>query len=223
MAKHFHGENCSNELTRLLTLEIWLRQVFEPAFRPGIVSAEELSHLNHGAAGTAMPTPLGGADHDLHCDVQRQLDTAWARVLATEVHLVSVARAEIESLVRPGETFILVDDLQSEIAPLPDRPHLPFLERGGEYWGPPGDDETAIRELHRLRESGAAFIVFAWQAFWWLDYYGGFARHLRDTYCCELENERLIAFNLRRSAAAQARPAIGNAGAHFTSAPLLGD
>ncbi|HEX8249128.1 MAG TPA: hypothetical protein VF599_13205, partial [Pyrinomonadaceae bacterium] len=76
------------------------------------------------------------------------------------------------------------------------RRSLPFLEKEGKYWGPPPDDETAIIEMERLRQSGAAFIVFAWNAFWWFDYYKEFDKHLRSKYRCVLENERLVVFVL---------------------------
>ena len=94
--------------------------------------------------------------------------------------------------------MILVDG--NELGPgfIRDRQVLPFLEREGQYWGPPPDDETAINELARLRQAGANFIVFAWPAFWWLAYYAGFHRHLRSTFRCVLDNNRLVVFDLRQ-------------------------
>ena len=107
---------------------------------------------------------------------------------------------EIERLVPAEETFILVDEDQwgttSEVGA--GRHRTPFLERGGEYWGPPPDDATAIQEFERLRKSGASFIVFGWPAFWWFGYYPGFHHHLRSTFRCAMENERVVVFDLRR-------------------------
>lgn len=120
---------------------------------------------------------------------------AWKR--KSWLYRFPVARDEIARLVPPGEPFILVDDqaLGEEVAA--GRQPIPFLERDGEYWGAPPDDETAIEELNRLREGGARFIVFAWPAFWWLGYYKAFEAYLRSNFECPLENERLIAFDLR--------------------------
>src|SRR6185369_16402483 len=56
------------------------------------------------------------------------------------------AREEIRKLIPPGVAFILVDEEQLRSS-LPDQHALPFLERNGEYWGPPSDDATAIAEL----------------------------------------------------------------------------
>ena len=105
--------------------------------------------------------------------------------------------AELAALVPPGAGFILVD--QEEIASglvLDDRPRWPFLERNSQYWGPPADDATAIRELQRLHDAGAEFIVFARYGLWWLDYYTGFADYLRRHGELILSNDRFVAFRL---------------------------
>jgi glycosyltransferase involved in cell wall biosynthesis len=111
------------------------------------------------------------------------------------------ATEELSSVVPAGETFIFVDQDQcgdrwggSEL--IDGRRALPFLERDGQYWGPPPDDETAIREMDRLRRAGAGFVAFAWPAFWWLDHYAAFHRHLRESFLCLLRNDRLVVFDL---------------------------
>ncbi len=105
---------------------------------------------------------------------------------------------DIAALVRPSEAFILVDNNQLENYHITaSRRATPFLERNGQYWGAPSDDETAIRELERLRQSGANFIIFMWLAFWWLDHYEGLHHYLRTEYQCVLENNRLVVFELR--------------------------
>ena len=79
---------------------------------------------------------------------------------------------------------------------------VPFLERDGQYWGPPPDGDTGIQELERLRKLGADFIVFVWTAFWWLDYYAELHNYLRSRFRCVLENDRMVAFDLRTVEAA---------------------
>jgi hypothetical protein len=109
----------------------------------------------------------------------------------------SAAIAEIANLIQAGERFILVDqDEWLQKAPL-GRQAIPFLERKGIYWGPPADDATAIGECERLREAGAGYIVFGWPAFWWLEHYAGFHRHLCDRLPCMIQNERLVIFDLQ--------------------------
>ena len=127
------------------------------------------------------------------------LRVVWkTRVLRAEVDLADIIPA--------GNCFILVDQDQfGDLHLAEGRRVLPFLERGGKYWGPPADDETAVSELERLRRCGASFFVFGWPAFWWLRHYAGLQEHLRSRYHCILENERLIAYDLRRSSEVQRR------------------
>ena len=105
--------------------------------------------------------------------------------------------ADISRLVSAGQPFILVDTEQLRPMITAGSRSLPFLERDGAYWGPPADDDAAIAELDRLRHGGATFIIFAWPAFWWLDHYAAFGRHLRTRFVCAAENERIVAFDLR--------------------------
>jgi exopolysaccharide biosynthesis predicted pyruvyltransferase EpsI len=103
----------------------------------------------------------------------------------------------ITTIVPTGATFILVDSDRIGTFPLNGQKRLPFLERNGVFWGPPGSDQQAISELERMRRSGAHYIVFAWLAFWWFDQYAGFRDYLRSTFPCLLENESLVVFDLR--------------------------
>jgi len=100
--------------------------------------------------------------------------------------------------VLPSQCRLILVDQEQIRDYIPAGCHvIPFLERSGVYYGPPSDDSTAIRELKRLRRTGSDFIVFAWPAFWWLDYYTGLNRYLRSKYRCLCENERIIVFDLR--------------------------
>ena len=105
-------------------------------------------------------------------------------------------REAILQLVPREKRFILIDDEQLRYS-LPRGPAIPFLEKAGEFWGPPPDDATAIRELERLRGEGATLVVFVWGSFWWLDYYAEFARYLRAEYPCVRDDELLVAFDLK--------------------------
>ena len=95
-----------------------------------------------------------------------------------------------------SDTFILVDDNTWTLDNNLGTQMLPFLEKDKEYLGPPPDDDTAINELERMRNSGASHLIFAWPAFWWLEHYADFHRHIRSKYHCSLENTRLVAFDL---------------------------
>jgi glycosyltransferase involved in cell wall biosynthesis len=120
----------------------------------------------------------------------------WMRRLA-------VAADELAAAIPPGSTVILMDDGRwadrwGDGAFIEGWRCVPFVERDGRYWGPPADDEAAIREFERLREKGAGFAVFGWPAFWWLDHYAGFHRYLLASYGRLLANDRVVIFDLRR-------------------------
>jgi hypothetical protein len=96
-------------------------------------------------------------------------------------HRLDAALAEIDATVPQGASFILLDDEtwgREEIFG-PGRAR-PLLEREGVNWGPPGDDDVAVAEFERMRADGAHFLVLAWPAFWWLDYYPRFFEHVRS-------------------------------------------
>lgn len=113
------------------------------------------------------------------------------------MHDFHAVMGDIESIIPAGSTFIRID--QDELGPEVAiwSISVPFLEKNGWYWGPPADDETAISELERLRGNGASFVVIAFPAFWWLDYYKGFHRYLRSRYHCALHTDRTVIFDLR--------------------------
>lgn len=126
----------------------------------------------------------------------------YTHSVVPSMHLVWTERLqwatqEIAKLIPPGDTFILVDEAHWGIDGVADRRAIPFLERDGQYWGSPPDDEIAILEIERLRRSGASFMVFGWPAFWWLDYYSGLHRHLCSKFRCVLKNSRIVVFDLR--------------------------
>ena len=113
-------------------------------------------------------------------------------------HRIHYAVQDIRQAIPSGSVFILVDEDQWETSEIVGGcRRVPFPEHKGQYWGPPSDDESAIRELDRLRQLGVDFIVFAWPAFWWLDHYSGLHQHLEARYRRILENDRLIIFNLQ--------------------------
>lgn len=106
--------------------------------------------------------------------------------------------AGVTGLMSTGSKFLFVDNDQLGNFSFNGLVRIPFLERDGRYWGPPGDDQHAIDELDRMRREGAKFIVFSWVAFWWLEHYVGFHRHLRDNHHCLHEDETMVVFDLRR-------------------------
>jgi glycosyltransferase involved in cell wall biosynthesis len=111
---------------------------------------------------------------DRQLAIAEPIGTAKGHVLAHET-----AR-DITAAIPTGQPFILIDEDQLRSLFSPSAHPIPFLERSGEYWGPPADDETAIRELERLRHKGVSCVAIAWTAFWWLEHYVGFRAWLQS-------------------------------------------
>jgi glycosyltransferase involved in cell wall biosynthesis len=158
-----------------------LRHAFEERLRAGLRREEYCFGALSRRCKAAGITP----------DLGRWRANAWW-------HQIDQALRAITSLVGPGDAFILVDQDSWGAGPvIGGRRRIPFLERGGGDWGEPGDDATAIREVDRLREAGASFMVFVQHALWWLDYYAGLHHYLRSNFRCALENDTLVVFDLR--------------------------
>jgi glycosyltransferase involved in cell wall biosynthesis len=108
------------------------------------------------------------------------------------------AKDDLAELAPSGSSVILVnDDEWGDGQLLPQRRLIAFLEREGQYWGPPPDDQTAISELQRLRTAGASFVAFWWTCYWWLQQYPQMARWIRSEFPCVLESDHLTVFDLR--------------------------
>ena len=110
------------------------------------------------------------------------------------VHMVEEQLAEVTSI----DAVVIVADLEEagfgkEIA---GRARLPFVEKQGQYFGPPADDAQAIAELTRLRAAGATHFALLWPAFWFFDTYPLFEQHLRRSHRCVVEDARVIVFEL---------------------------
>jgi hypothetical protein len=115
----------------------------------------------------------------------------------TDTGRLRILAESIASFIPREATFLLVDDNQIGSFPLDSRIRVPFLERDGVYWGTPPDDDTAIKEFERMRDTGVSFAVFCWPSFWWFNYYGGFIRYLRSKFLCVIENDTLVIFDIR--------------------------
>lgn len=121
----------------------------------------------------------------------KSLDSQWLRQHRK-------AARDLEVRIPAQDTLILADECTLDPRFFARWRTVPFIERNGQYWGPPPDDSAAIRELERLRGLGAHFFVFGWTTFWWRDHYAAFDRHLRSRFSCALDNDRLVVFDLRR-------------------------
>lgn len=102
----------------------------------------------------------------------------------------------LRSTVPLGSRLVLIDEMVFDPVLFDSWQTFHFPEIQGEYAGPPANDEQAIAALKQVCQPGGGFLVFAWPCFWWLEYYTGFHRGLREQCRCALENELAIVFEL---------------------------
>ena len=113
-------------------------------------------------------------------------------------HSVHMVEEQLAAVTSPDAVVIVADlDEGGFGSSIGGRARLPFVEKHGQYFGPPADDAHAIVELTRLRAAGATHFALLWPAFWFFDTYPLFELHLRDEHRCVLENARAIVFELR--------------------------
>ncbi len=159
---------------------------------------------NYGSAGFDAMFRQQAALYNHLLNVMSQRSHDWGLNIDLEVwkrkswhHRLERAMQEMATVIAPEDTFILVDQDKWGMTDGAIHRPIPFLERDGKYWGNPPDAEIAIRELERLRQAGAKFLVFGWPCFWWFGYYSGLHHYLCSHFRCVLENERLVIFDLR--------------------------
>ena len=107
------------------------------------------------------------------------------------------AVADIAEVVPEGGSFILAGGESWASGPrIAGRRRLSYLERDGEYWGPPADDGQAIAELERQRARGERFFVVAFPGLWYLDHYRGLGHWLAGAARERVRNDRVAIFEL---------------------------
>lgn len=147
-----------------------------------------------GSVTEIVREAVPGFYHQWHPD-----DLIWknryaekADEIAHEITRVQECKSEIISRIPEGGKFILIDEGRFGGSDcIPGRFEFQFPEQDGEYGGPPADDMAAIKELNRFIAKGARYIVIAWTAFWWLEYYSLFKEYLLTHSNIDFMNERL--------------------------------
>jgi pyruvyltransferase len=147
--------------------------------------------------------PASGASHEQAVRRAFAKSSLWPERFEeaerSYIEQLELTASQFKDIIPRSASAILVDQEELRSYLLPDRSPTPFLERDGGYWGPPVDDLAAIQELEKLQRSGAEFLVIAWPAFWWLQHYSAWHRHLASRFLRIFANDLLIVFNLRES------------------------
>jgi hypothetical protein len=115
------------------------------------------------------------AEEGLPVEPERWRANAWC-------HRVGRAVEKICAAVPAGAAFCLLDQAEwGADEAFFGRHCLPFPHRAGRFHGLPRDDDAALEELAAVRREGVEYLMLAWSAFWWREFYPRFVGHLFST------------------------------------------
>lgn len=183
-----------------LFIESSLIQALEIAVLSGkpvycVETSELVSPGDRGvSSATGTEAPLTGRIANTSPAVQPD-PANWTDKLQLAVH-------EILGVIESGASFILIDAEQLGLHRVfAGRHAIPFPQQDGVYAGPPPDSKSAVQAFDTLmQERLIDYVVVAWPAFWWMEYYESFFSTLRSRYSTVMENSRLIIFDLSKGA-----------------------
>jgi len=123
--------------------------------------------------------------------MQKQIEnnTAWQE---TQASIAQIMRQHVPKNAR----VLIVDKWDPTLFHLSRHQGWNFPDRVLMPEGYPANDEKAIDHLEQLRKRGANYLVFPNAAFWWLDYYQAFRRHLDAKHACIWKDERCVIYEI---------------------------
>jgi glycosyltransferase involved in cell wall biosynthesis len=113
--------------------------------------------------------------------------------------LIVRIREAVCAALPPGATVVVVSKGDEELLELGEGRrgwHFPQNEEGVYAGYYPAGDSEAIAHLEELRDRGAEFLLFPGTAFWWLEKYEEFGRHLENRYRRVWNDETCIIYEL---------------------------
>ena len=98
--------------------------------------------------------------------------------------LIARIRQVVRDALPAHATVLVVNKGDSDLLKLGGRIawHFPRDEDGAYAGHHPNDSGAAIRHLEQLKEAGAEYLLLPRTAFWWLEFYQDFRRHLETHY-----------------------------------------
>jgi hypothetical protein len=140
--------------------------------------------------------------NEKHLRIFRTCHAQLIRETGYEVEESPTIRAkELACRALPPDSIVLVISKgDEELLGLGGRtcwhfPRAPSGEYAGYY---PADGAEAVSHLESLRARGAEFLLIPNTAFWWLEYYEAFRKHLEDHYRLAVRQEgACLVFDLR--------------------------
>lgn len=116
-----------------------------------------------------------------------------------ELARIKMAILRLKALL-PGDGIVILADEATfgDVTSL-GHPVLPITEHEEGYWGgPPQEDQHAIDETLKLIARGARWLVFAWPAFWWFEYYLEYKDFVHQNYAVFHQCDDFVVFDVSK-------------------------
>jgi hypothetical protein len=172
-----------------------------------VVCAEDVFVHHFGEASFGKLFSTGEYGQLLRAN-RRRFEEKWGapwkpyqrRVNPQYQRLICCIRKIVSSTLPPEATALMVNRGDEELLELDGQRawHFPQTEDGVYAGYYPADSAEAIAHLEELRKKGADFLLFPSTAFWWLEHYPEFRRHLESRYRKVADQEDVcLIFDLR--------------------------
>ncbi len=157
--------------------------------------------LQQNAPQQTMPEGAPSPVHATDLDFVPSQHSSY-RELGKQIHyqrLIRRIRKAVHTALPPDANIIVVSKGDGELLELGEGRrgwHFPQNEEGVYAGYYPADSGEAISHLEELRSRGAQFLLFPGTAFWWLEEYEAFGRHLESRYRRVWNDEACIIYEL---------------------------
>lgn len=171
-----------------------------------IKCAEDVFVHHFGQASFGELCTTGSYDRILEANRQ-QFEEKWRirwvphgrRITPEYDRLRQSIQQTVATRLPSGATVIVVSKGDEELVKLNGRRawHFPKAEDGSYANLYPADSAEAISHLEALRNQGGEFLLLPRTAFWWLEHYGEFKKHLEHNYKLAVrDQETCLIFDL---------------------------
>jgi GT2 family glycosyltransferase/glycosyltransferase involved in cell wall biosynthesis len=148
--------------------------IASPIAAPALALAATVSAME----ATPGPAPETLSKYGLYVKLIGELRELVPSILPRRSTLMVISRGDEELLKIDGVTAW----------------HFPQTQAGVYAGHHPADDQAAVSHLRSLIRRGGQYLLIPNTAFWWLDYYKEFGRHLEDHSECLWRDDRCIIY-----------------------------
>ncbi len=107
---------------------------------------------------------------------------------------------EIRSVLGERNSFVLIDADCWDPALVDELPATSFSAASHDGGSSPASGTQAVETIEKTRKSGCRYLVIAWPAFWWLDFYPELEEYVASAASCVFRNSHIWIYDLQTPA-----------------------